>query len=393
MSLNQNVKVTLDGDGSRLDRVLNKGAQSVGNFAKSARDKLNSNMGQAMAGYFSVSTIKSMTMGVLETADQLGDMSNELGIASRDLYALRKAGIDAGVEIENIAKMFRLVAEAKDKAMKGDVEKGQLFGQLGLTTDRLAGMNKMQITEAVGQAVQGLDVESRNQFVGNLFGEGAAKVFDRMPEVFADFEGFKDKLGKLLPSQEDLDTLGNQADQLEELKQTIEAGLIPVLAKLIGVILEWKNALVGKVEKNASGFYAAIEADKTYDPKTSGGLSRREWNQKAFETAYNQADVELQKERDELDALLAYKRKTRPDLQLLKQNVPKVEAVKEDKTKELSVPLLNKGDSLTSIGNFLGGNVDTLQRLSEEANQLLRQIADSTTKLANKTNNNSGIIG
>jgi len=129
-------------DGSGFIRGLASAKDASGKFSKDVAGGWSKDIGGKLAGAFGFSavagTIVSLGRQTVDYADNVGDLSDQLNIATDDVQKLMIAGSRNGIEFEAIAKAITHIGDARQKALAGDNKAQQLFGRYGVSMKQLA---------------------------------------------------------------------------------------------------------------------------------------------------------------------------------------------------------------------------------------------------------------
>jgi len=106
----------------------------VGSWSKDIGSKLKSSFGFAAI----VGSIGELGRRTIDYADNVGDLSDQLDIATDDVQRLMIAGSRNGIEFETIAKAITHIGDARQKALGGDNKAQQLFARYGVSLKQLA---------------------------------------------------------------------------------------------------------------------------------------------------------------------------------------------------------------------------------------------------------------
>lgn len=129
-------------DGSGFIRGLASAKSAAGKFSSDIVGGWSKDIGSKLTGAFGFAavtgTIVSLGRQTVDYADNVGDLSDQLNIATDDVQKLMIAGSRNGVEFETIAKAITHIGDARQKALAGDNKAQQLFGRYGVSMKQLA---------------------------------------------------------------------------------------------------------------------------------------------------------------------------------------------------------------------------------------------------------------
>lgn len=142
-------------DASGFHKELNKASSAVQTGFKGAFKDLLAPIATVAASVGSVAAIMHGMKGGIELGAQMQDLSARTGIAVGDLYMLRKAFKDSGVDAERLGPAVNKMQKALAEAASGG-KGASLFAGLGLNAGRLASMDPGKAFEAIGQRINQL---------------------------------------------------------------------------------------------------------------------------------------------------------------------------------------------------------------------------------------------
>lgn len=145
-------------------------AQGIGQFA--------ANQGfAALTRGFEI--LRSNVSKGFEDVDNLGKMSDRLGISTESLLAFEHAAKVSGVTMEDVEKSFAKLNREIGKAATGDKGDKKAFDALGLDPAKLAAMSPDEAFLATADAVNQLgSTYKRAAAVQDLFGRGGQKMLN-----------------------------------------------------------------------------------------------------------------------------------------------------------------------------------------------------------------------
>ena len=122
-------------DGSGFIRGLASAKSAAGKFSGDLVGGWSKDIGGKLQGAFGfaavVGTIGELGRRTIAYGDNVGDLSDQLGIATEDVQRLTIAGGRNGIEFETIAKALSHIGQARQKALGGDNKEQQLFARYG----------------------------------------------------------------------------------------------------------------------------------------------------------------------------------------------------------------------------------------------------------------------
>lgn len=247
MAVNPNIKITADT--SQAERAIKALDAALGDL----QDQTAS-----MAKFFGALTAAAATVGyainkTLDSAGQLIDAANALGVSAQELSYLQKSAELAGIGADQLnASLIKLSRNIGDALIKGGDQATAAFTRLGIPLQQLAGMNPAQQFEAITQALNEIpDRATRSALAVELLGKqgpmllAAAENTKRLKQEMAD-------LGLAL-SDFDVQALDAAGDSLTELKQIFDAALKKAVAEIAPYIVAIVKAIKDAI-KEAGGF-------------------------------------------------------------------------------------------------------------------------------------------
>jgi hypothetical protein len=262
-----------------------KRAQSMatklgGNLKDAITGKLGGNLKGAIAGQLGaalgVASVIGFAKSVINLADEIGDLSEQMNISTDDVQRLQVAAGETGVKFETISKGLVNLGQARLKAVEGAGKERMAFELLGMSLDEVNNANIDNI--ATAQKLQ-MAYEASGKSAGSqaamieIFG---VKAF----QAALALNGLKE-LGPIsLISGDDLKKLGKINNELDSIMRKLEASAVPLLRPVVPVV-EFTSDLVttmqGIASLNAFNFESALTIlDKIVgiDINVMGPLSR-----------------------------------------------------------------------------------------------------------------------
>lgn len=227
-----------------------KRAQSVGEKFGSSFKSAVSNQ---LSNVFSVSSVVSFAQSIVELADNIDDLSEQLNISTDDVQRFQVLASESGVKFESIASAITRINDAKAAAARGAGRERDAFVKAGFS-----------IAEIQDKSAKGADTLV-------LLGErlNANKNNAEMMSAAADLLGLKlvkaamaaGKIKELGPislfRQEDIEAIGKYDDAVKRLERTLKIAAAPVLVQATGPI-ERRIALFEKIREKSGLLTAAM---------------------------------------------------------------------------------------------------------------------------------------
>lgn len=204
-------------DGSGFETGIKK--------ASSLTDKFRSSVGSQLGAALSVAAVGAFAAKVIETADAIGDLSEQLNISTDDVQRLQILASQTGVSFETMAKSITKVGQERLKAVEEGGKAREYFKALGFTVAELndSSLSNIDIITRMGKA--NLDAGRSAQTEAALIeilGEKAFKAAGAISKL-------KDLGPVNLISPEQIQALGQLADRLDEIQRQIVVSAAPEL--------------------------------------------------------------------------------------------------------------------------------------------------------------------
>jgi hypothetical protein len=363
-------------------------------------------IGHALIGMVGIGTAAVAIEKTVESAKGLVDASERLGIGVENIQVLKKAAADAGAEFETLEKTFERIDVARRKALTpGVANQGarQSFAALGVGAEQLRSMTAAQLFMGpMAATARSTNPEALAGPMRDILGKGFGEMIPVLKTNFDELGASMKKYGGIMDAETAV-KLKALSDQFTMLAQIIAANLGPALVKLAefiytnllkgGKALAGASASAGAGTATMSGWQQAKmypqmlgwgandlfhrvfmgrseEESKKY---IKGKMAGAGFNVKAAESATAAAEAPWQGKLDEFSELM--KRMAEKAKELNNPAAPDFAGAPSKLTrKALEVP----GDSLTRVGNFLGGSQSAIQRMAAQRTEYLRQIALNT---------------
>lgn len=243
---------------------LKKAADQAGASAANIEKSFNSlkTAAQAVASALALDAVVAAASRALDYASSLGEVSQQLGVTTKDLQVYRFAASQVGIEQEAmdkaLAKLTRTMGEARDGA-KGPAdafkELGKLIGRDIVAESRSAGDAIPLIADALSKIE---DPARRARLEVDLFGKSGQQLDTLLAGgrgQIDELRGAAERLGIVLS-----DKLINQADEAADkmglLKKVLEAKLASVVAENAGAINALGDSLIGLVGRISNAINA-----------------------------------------------------------------------------------------------------------------------------------------
>jgi hypothetical protein len=182
----------------------------------------------------------------LDYASSLGEVSQQLGVTTKDLQTYRYAATQVGIEQETIDKSLAKLTVTLGKARLGAEEPTKAFNALGIS---IASVNGKTAGDVIPKIADGLakisDPAKRAALEVTLFGKAGQQLDTLLAggsSQINELSTAAQKLGLVL-SDEQIQHADDTADKLSAIKQVLEAQVASIVADNATSILSLANAL------------------------------------------------------------------------------------------------------------------------------------------------------
>ena len=388
-------EATMDGTG--FQRGINTMTHSLAHGLK----------GLVAAG-FGVYSIHQALSKTVESADELINTSQRLGVTVEQLQVLRQAAKNSGVEFGKLASAFDRLDAAREKALGGDTKSMEAFARMGVSEADLRSKGAAEIFSGpMAGAARGQSAQDLAGPMRDIFGKGARQLIATLQ---TDFDGLRDKMESLgsIMSTEAAVAVDVLADEFGLLSNIIVAQLAPALAMLGPALLKFWGFL------QSSGSYLVTQFG---NQGNENDMSFNEWllaigaglrQTMGYGDTVNDKALAAQEKlgNKTIDAETAKAETTSEQEKLQKTFADEIakmtERLKNPPKPEIAEGLAAKAkakptgradfasDSLLAVGNFLGGGSGMVNSIAEkhlaeaqtqtalltEQGVILREIAD-----------------
>lgn len=221
-----------------------------------------------LVGALSVGAFVNLGRAALKYASDLGDVSQQLGVTTKDLQTLRYAAGQLGVSqgelekgLENLTKTLGRVAVGAEKPAKA-------LQAIGLNAQQVAQMDTGAAFRTIADALsQVTDRAQRAAVETALFGEAGAKLDTMLSGGSAalnELANAAERLGIVL-SDEQIQKADETADKLDAMKTVLSARIAGIVADNADSILGLANALEALVGTIAGAINAWRQMEATFN--------------------------------------------------------------------------------------------------------------------------------
>lgn len=181
-----NLIVKLTADATAAERGVAAFSKKASGYVGSIGSELKSQLVGAFAAGAVISAVRSFGAHVVETVDNIKDMSEQLGVSTDEVQRMQKAANDAGVKFTVISSALQRIDALRSQAASGDNAASGLFAGLGI--DPTQGSALDVLTQAVQASARGarengllFDMLGRKagilkNIVGELKGQGPIEL-------------------------------------------------------------------------------------------------------------------------------------------------------------------------------------------------------------------------
>lgn len=332
-----------------------KRAQGLGEkFGTSFKGAVASKLGAAL----SVAAIAAFTKNVIESADKIKDLSEQLNLTTDEIQRLEILAGETGVIFDKFGSVLAKFEQVRLKATSGDQDALRTLQALGFTTEQLYDIQLTTIDGAVKAAEAHLKSGKSAETTAAMIEIYGLKL-KTAASALADYNTTSKRT---LISSSDIDVLAKANTLLDEQFRIIKAIASPVIA---------------------AGITATAEALKRGTKPTEGFIQKLERTNRAVKAINerklpDEALVRIVQQRMSEDRQTAFGGPVNPP----PIGTPQFERVKGDR-----FSLGGSQDPLARIGGFSGfqGAQDTVIRQAIEQTLQLKMIVKNTGKTANNT--------
>lgn len=198
-----------------------------------------------MVAGLGLATMVAAGKRALDYASSLGEVSQQLGVSTKDLQVFRFAASQVGVSQEEMDKSLSKLTQTMGKAQLGSKQAAAAFGAIGISVDQLKGKDAGEVIRMIADRLSGVvDPAKRAAVEVALFGKTGQKLDTLLSGGRKAIDGLAqaaEKLGIVL-SDEQIQNADDTADKLSALKQVLEARIAGVVADNASAILSLANS-------------------------------------------------------------------------------------------------------------------------------------------------------
>jgi hypothetical protein len=241
---------------------------------------------------FGTAALLEFSRRIIETADKIADVSQELGISSDSLQEWQYAAKKTGASADDVEKFFATLADSKQKALAGNDQAIESFQRLGLSLMQLSHMRVDDIGKKIGEAFKAGDPQELLGFLKDLGGKTARKLIPAMREGLDELFKNAREAGAVW-SETTIAELKEAREEVMKLSDTFAGPL----ARAIGYAAKMMDSLFNGIKPHIAGL-AAYLGGFTAGIDPSKDMTKFDWR-KAHATgleAMGEAKSEIAKE-------------------------------------------------------------------------------------------------
>lgn len=198
-----------------------------------------------LAGVATGVTLVALAKRGLDYASSLGEVSQQLGVTTRDLQVYTYAASQAGIEQATIEKGLAKLTLTIGKAQLGAEGPAKAFDALGISIESLKGKSAGDVIPRIADGLAKIkDPAQRAALEVELFGKAGQKLDTLLSggsKGINELSDAAERLGLVL-SDEQIANADETADKLSAVKQVLEANVAKVVADNANSILSLANA-------------------------------------------------------------------------------------------------------------------------------------------------------
>lgn len=171
------IGVGIKGDTSDLkNKIGGLGAEARSSFA---------GLKGTIAGAFTIGAAVSFGRALMDTADQIQNTSEALGIGTDSLQTLKAMALDSGIQFDEVSAALNRITKAQAEALTGDDKLTKAFKALNISLEDLRSLTPDQILQRIGASLK----------AGGRSAEETAAAFDILGKSSGKMLGFLEELG------------------------------------------------------------------------------------------------------------------------------------------------------------------------------------------------------
>jgi hypothetical protein len=269
------LRVSLSAETSAFEAGMKRSQRQAATTASSIERSFKGVGGALKAGIagfvssLSVGLVLAAGRAALDYAGQLGEVSQQLGVTTRDLQVLRYAAGQVGVSQEELEKGLSKLTITLGQVAAGAAAPAKALAAIGITVDDLKGKDTGEAFRIIADGLSKIEDRSQRAAVEvALFGRSGAKLDTLLAGGSAALNELAlaaEELGIVL-SDKQIQDADKTADKLDALKTVLSARIAGVVSDNADSILSLADALanliswIGKATKSWTDFLNAFDA-------------------------------------------------------------------------------------------------------------------------------------
>jgi hypothetical protein len=266
--------------GGQFSRDFKTQMDGVEREARSSASRINaawrgvsSGIGGLAAGV-GVAALAVAGKRALDYASSLGEVSQQLGVTTKDLQVYRFAATQVGIEQEAMDKSLAKLTRTIGEAANGGKQQQRVFQALGIDIRDTSGHIKTagELIPELAGALEGVhNPAQRAAVLVQLFGKSGQQLETLLAGGRGQVDGLRDsaeRLGIVL-SDKQIQSADETADKLAALKQVMEARIAGVVADNAQAILQFATS-IATLSTNLAGWWAQ-NPEKAFGLMGAGG--------------------------------------------------------------------------------------------------------------------------
>lgn len=259
------IQIALEAQTAQLKKGFSGAKKSVDNLGKSMSGKVAAGMAKFHVALAAVKGALAAVRGAINSvADAMGRLdeeakvANQLGMAADQLKILNHAAAQTGSSVNTMQQSLRRMSRRVGQAAKGTGSAKDALNDLGLSAERMLGMNADQQFAAIADAMKGVGTQTeKSQLAMDIFGRQGAELINLM-------EGGSDGLNKYGAELEELGVLlGDNRGRVEAANDAIDrmqkawGAIVERIAILVAPALEAVADILGKLVAGFNKLFGA----------------------------------------------------------------------------------------------------------------------------------------
>lgn len=359
-------------DGAQFFREFQSADAAVRRFGKS----VVSNIGNRLAGAFSLGSMAQFARKIVDTASRLQDMADRTDVSVEELQRLDRATKENGTSLEALISFWEKLRVAREKALRDPSgAESSAFSRLGISRETLASKaNSAELTRQIATTFQ--NSGNIEQLGAPLRAIGVKGVGELVGVFRAGLDAmYQDVVVMSTETVAQLDELG---DRWSAFTTDLTASSAPIFTMWLG-FAEKMQRVYGAIFSGVVQMWESL--------KNGGGLRGGDDPLTAFWKEIHSATKEFNERKSDESAEKKARRERLAELRNkslswgeldLEQSATKF---KQDKNKAGGAFSPLASDSLIRVGNFFG-QTGNLPRTAERQLDELRQIKTHTARMA-----------